>query len=170
MNNWNHFRTRSRYETEPERIAREKREKEKANNPAFLKPGYKILTDASPELKWWDPIFARLEMEEAELVQWTNGDQTFQYVTQEEMDQQNEQIRSTPRKEKSMCMVIEVRNDPWEARGYWFVSVYYYHALTTTINSGAEAIRQCDLMFNNKVEAMKVCPGSVFDKNEQDLD
>jgi len=166
MNNWNHFRTRTRYETEPERISREKREKEKANNPAFLKPGYKILTDASPELKWWDPIFARLEMEEAELDQLTHDDDpAFQHVTQEQV---NELSKRTQQK-KTVCTVIEVQSDPYEARGYWFVPVYYSE-FTVMANLWIDEVRQCDLMFNNRIEAMSVRSGSTFDKTEQDLD
>lgn len=170
MTNWNHFRnSRTRYETEPERIERER----KQNHPAFLKTGYKILTDASPELKWWNPIMATLQMEEAELVSWTIGDQTFRYMTQEEMDQQN--TSNKPKEEKAICMVIKVKGFPldarvWEIRGYWFVSVYYYEVSSTTINSGTKAIRERDLIFNNRAEAMDVRSGSRFDKNEQDID
>lgn len=137
-----------RYETEREETARKAR----------LPKGYKILSEPNPARNnFWHDIFNTILIDEPTKLEWSEGDQHFKYATKEEME---------PKKaEDKMCVVLEVRATPYHARGYWFVPVYYYQ-----YSEGIHHIRQCDLMFNNRFEALAVHPESVFSKNEQDLE
>lgn len=152
--NWAHMRTNYRYETEDE----EKRR----TSPQFLKPGYKLIDkgNSPAQSNWWHPIFNTIEMEEAVLESWTEGDQTFQYVTQEEMDKANE--KPSEDDYSDLCLVLMIMNKPYEARGYWFVEVYYFHP-----GHVGQKFRTADLMFNNKAEADAVKQGDKFNWNEQ---